>query len=105
MELNIRGRKKTSNQWARTTRLWKKLNPADFDGYYYCRVGGGALTDKASGWGLPFNLCHDIARARDVSKKHSLDNLYPGCPKHNREQGSLSLEEYLETNPDLHCGI
>ena len=106
MVKSIRTSSKTSKaKWDRTVYEWKKINEPDFDGYYYCRIGHGALSDGRAEGGLPFNLCHDISRARDKTKAYRLDNLYAGCPKHNREQGSKSLDEYLSTNPDKHCGI
>ena len=106
MAKSIRTSSKTSRaKWNRTVREWKEDNPPDFDLYWYCKVGGGALSDGRAFGGLQLNLCHDISRARDKTKKYSIDNIYAGCPKHNRGQGSMSLDEYLSTNPDLNCGI
>lgn len=104
----LQSRSLTDNEleWVETSKQWKIENLPDHDGYWYCKVGGGALTDgkqDALG-GLPFNLCHDIARARDNTKKHDFANLYPGCPYHNRDQGSRSLAEYRESNPRKRCG-
>jgi len=94
-------------EWIETSKKWKAANPCDFDGYWYCVIGGGALTDgqgDAMG-GLRLNLGHDISRARDSKQIHNLRNIRPICPKHNREQGSLSFEEYRAKSPSKRCGI
>jgi len=106
MVKSIRTSSKTSKaKWNKTVRSWKLANPADFDDYRYCKVGHGALSDGMAFGGWQLNLCHDISRARDKTQEHNIDNIFAGCPKHNREQGSTSLDEYLSTNPDKHCGI
>lgn len=93
-----------ARKWNETSKLWKKTNPPDRDGYWYCLVGGSAVTDKRDIPGYRFNLCHNKSRARSPQTAFDLDNLFPGCQKHNKDQGSLSLQEYLETEPDLLCG-
>ena len=96
---------KKAKEWEKTKKEWKKLNPPDYYGYYYCKVGGYALTDYSfNNSGLILNICHDKSRARFPELAFNLDNLFPGCQKHNKNQGSMDLDEFLETNPDLKCG-
>lgn len=99
-------KRKIDEEWIKTSDEWKENNPADFDGYRYCIVGGGALSDgkgDALG-GLQFNLGHNYSRAREPGRKYDQTNLYAICPRHNREQGSMSLKEYSDTNPSKRCG-
>lgn len=102
----IKAKGKKANQLDKTSKEWKEVNPPDFQGYWYCKVGGAALTDGKQDTigGLRLNLCHDISRARDSTKSFNLDNIFPGCGRHNKEQGSKSLEEYLSTNYIKMCG-
>lgn len=93
-------------QWLQTIKEWKAANPPDHAGYWYCRMGGGSLTDgrqDAMG-GLSLNLCHDISRVRDKTQRYRLSNIFAGCSRHNRQQGSQSFKEYLATNPHKRCG-
>ena len=88
-----------------TTILWKKENPPNPNGLWYCKVGGYPLSDGRSEveWSLRFNMCHDKSRARYPSLAYELSNLFAGCPMHNREQGSMDLEEYLSTDYTKKC--
>lgn len=96
---------KKAKKWAETSKEWKKANPPDENGFWYCRVGDYPLTDKSSDYdyALRLNLCHDKSRARHPSLAYDLDNIFPGCQRHNKEQGSRDLDEYLSTNPSLIC--
>lgn len=97
---------KKAKQWIVTSKEWKILNPPDHQGYWYCKVGGAALTDSKqdSIGGLKLNLCHDVSRARDSTLSNDLYNIFPGCQTHNRGQGSMTLLEYLATDYIRHCG-
>jgi 5-methylcytosine-specific restriction endonuclease McrA len=86
-----------ADEWKITRRKWIKKNPADFQGYWYCVVGGGALTKDT------LTLDHNISRSRDPSLRHDLTNLFPMCGKHNFLKGSRSLKEYNDSKPDLKC--
>lgn len=92
--------------WIEAVRLWKIANPPDFAGYWYCVIGGGALTDGKSDslGGLPFNLGHDESRARNRSNALNTARHRPICPYHNRGQGSKTFAEYRATNPRKRCG-
>lgn len=91
--------------WKETSRLWKQANPPDDYGHWYCKVGGSPLTDKASDeTALRLNLCHDLSRARRPDMAYNLDNIFPGCQRHNKEQGSKSLDEYLKGPHSEFCG-
>lgn len=93
-------------EWVKTTNEWKKLNPPSHEGYYFCVVGHSALSDGKSDTigGLQFNLDHDDSRARRPDRKYDLTNLNPICPRHNREKGSRTLKQYLDSKPSLKCG-
>lgn len=95
------------SKWKETSNEWKRNNPATHEGYWFCIVGGYALTDgnQDAVGGLRLNLDHNDSRARRPDRKYDLSNLNPICSKHNREKGSQSLTEYLETNPNKRCGI
>ena len=45
-------------EWEKAKDEWKAANPADHAGYWYCVIGGGALSDGRADavGGLPFNL-------------------------------------------------
>lgn len=98
---------KYGKKWEETKVLWKKENPSDQSGFWYCTIGGAALSDgrnsEASGC-FRLNVCHNKSRARSKKLAYDLNNLFPGCPKHNKRQGSKSLEEYLKQENDLKCG-
>lgn len=94
-------------QWEATKAEYKASNPPDHMGYWYCVIGGGALTDgkqDALG-GLPLNLDHNISRVRDSTRKYDVSNLNPMCPGHNRGKGSRTIEEYRASNPKKRCTI
>ena len=97
---------KKAKAWQQTSIEWKKANQPDHMGYRYCKVGGAALDDGRSGdfVVLRLNLCHDKSRARFPSLANDLNNIFPGCQLHNREQGSMSLDEYLLTDYTRMCG-
>lgn len=101
----IKAKGKKANQWDKTSEDWKKVNPPDFQGYWYCKIGGAALVDGKSNTvgGLRLNLCHNIARSRDSTQSFNLDNIFPGCQFHNKLQGSKSLKEFLDSKPNLNC--
>lgn len=92
-----------ARKWNETSKLWKQANPPDSNGFWYCRVGGSALTDKRDIEAFRLNICHDQSRARRPDMAFDLENLFPGCQKHNKEQGSLSLEEYLASSHAPFC--
>lgn len=91
--------------WEKTKHEWKEANPPDFDGYWYCIVGGCALTDGTSDnlGGTYLTLDHDNSRSRSPEMRYDLTNLNPMCGKHNRRKASRSLQEYLATKPDKRC--
>ena len=93
-----------ARKWNETSKLWKKANPPDSDGYWYCLIGGSALTDKRDVEALRLNLCHDQSRSIRPDLAFDLDNIFPGCQRHNKEQGSKSLEEYLASSHAPFCG-
>lgn len=98
---------KYGKKWEETKKLWKNSNPPDDSGFWYCRVGGAPLSDgRAGDFGGYFrlNVCHDKSRARHKRLAYEISNLFPGCPKHNRRQGSKSLDEYLQIEDDFKCG-
>lgn len=92
-----------ARQWNKTSKLWKQTNPPDSRGFWYCRVGGAALTDKKDVEALRLNICHIESRARRPDLAFNLDNLFAGCPLHNKEQGSRSLKEYLASSHSPFC--
>ena len=94
-------------EWEKAKDKWKAANPADHAGYWYCVIGGGALSDGRTDavGGLPFNLGHDISRARNSAIKYDTTRHKPICPKHNRGQGSMTFEQYRAKNPSKRCGI
>ena len=97
---------KEQKRWIATRKEWIKNNPPDYGGYWYCIVGGRALTDKLSEQeygALLLTLDHNIPRSRAPELRHHLGNLNPMCPYHNSKKGSRSLEEYLKTKPDKVC--
>lgn len=97
----------TRKEWEKTKAEWKKLNPPDEYGYWYCKFGGGRLDDGRSsyyGQSFQFNMCHDKSRARYPSLKFELSNLFAGCGKHNKLQGSMSYDEFLAVLTDFQCG-
>jgi hypothetical protein len=100
----LKAKGKKAIAWDKFVPVWKATYPPDFDGYWYCKIGGAALSDGKAEGGLRLNIGHDIARVRDSTKITDLENTYPECQKHNRLQGSRSLEEFLATNPSLICG-
>ena len=101
------GQSDYEKQWAKAVAEWKNSHPPDFAGYWYCVIGGAALTDgqQDSLGGLQFNLGHDISRSRDPGSRLDTTRHRPICPKHNREQGSLSFAEYRAKKPSLRCGF
>ena len=88
---------KQRNLWIATRKKWIKENPPDFSGYWYCVVGGGALTIDT------MTLDHDLSRSRAPQMRQELNNLNPMCGKHNFLKGSKSLKEFNDSNPDLRC--
>lgn len=104
--LHKRLTRKEERQWQKTRKKWIRENPPPYGGYWYCVVGGRALTDNTEllDYGaLPLTLDHDIARSRDPSKRHDLTNLNEMCAYHNGKKGSRSLKQYLATKPDKQC--
>jgi hypothetical protein len=97
---------KKGKEWIATSKEWKKQNPPDYQGYWYCKIGGAALTDGKhdTAGGLQLNLCHDVSRARDSTLANDLNNIFPGCQAHNKDQGSRTYNEYMATNPVVRCG-
>jgi hypothetical protein len=95
---------KKAIQWKVTSKEWKQQNPSDKDGFWYCLIGGGRLSDKSSDNAYRLNLCHDKSRARHPSLSNELSNIFPGCPRHNSEQGSRDLDEYLASDHKISCG-
>ena len=93
-------------EWIEAARLWKIANPPDFTGYWYCFIGGGALSDGQSDTmgGLRFNLGHDESRTRNRAKRLHTNKCRPICPYHNRGQGSRTFKEYKATDPRKRCG-
>lgn len=93
-------------KWARTRKKWIRDNPPDHAGYWYCVVGGGALTidQDLVGYGACWlTLDHDISRSRDPSKRHDRENINAMCGCHNRKKGSRSLKEFKDSKPHLRC--
>lgn len=88
---------KAFNAWTVTRKKWIKKNPPSHEGYWYCVVGGGHLTQYT------MTLDHDISRSRNPKLRYKLDNLNPMCSWHNNDKGSRSLAEYLATNPSRRC--
>lgn len=96
---------KRAIKWQETSKLWKQENPPDpWTGFWYCKVGGAPLSDKANSEALRLNLCHNYSRARRPDLAFELSNIFPGCQRHNKEQGSKSLEEYLNGPHSFSCG-
>lgn len=95
---------KSAKKHTATSSLWKKLNPPDHSGYWYCLIGGAALSDKQDSGVLQINVCHKLSKARRKDLQEDQNNLFPGCQAHNKEQGSRSLEEYLEGPHQIRCG-
>lgn len=103
----INSKGKYGKRWDTAKKEWKKLNPPDENGFWHCKIGGASLSYGSKnlyGNALILNVCHDKSRARYPSLAYNLDNLFPGCQKHNRLQGSKSFDEFMSENPDLTCG-
>lgn len=93
-------------EWVKTRKKWIKENPPIWGGYWYCVIGGRALTDdpeKLAYGALPLTLDHDIARSRDQSLRHELDNLNPMCGYHNSMKGSRNLYSFKLSKPPKAC--
>lgn len=104
-DINPAGKK--AKLWEETKKLWRNENPPDEYGFWHCKIGGASLSYGSKnlyGNALILNVCHDKSRARYPSLAYNLDNLFPGCQKHNRLQGSKSFDEFMSENPDLTCG-
>lgn len=84
---------KVANEWGETRAEWIKEHP----GPWKCQVGGALLDDKH------MNLDHNFSRARRPDLRFDLLNLGPLCGFHNKDKGSLGLQEYIDTNPDKKC--
>lgn len=95
---------KKAKAWTLTSKEWKIANPPDSYCFWYCRVGGSALTDKRDVDAFRLNLCHDLSRARRPDLANEISNIYPGCQKHNKAMGSTSFEEYMSGDHDSRCG-
>jgi 5-methylcytosine-specific restriction endonuclease McrA len=83
--------------WKEARDEWIRNNRPSHEGYWYCVVGGGYLTEDT------LTLDHDISRSRDPAKRYDQTNLYPMCAKHNGEKGSRSLRQYRDSKPSLRC--
>lgn len=97
---------KQFRRWSKTIKKWKQQNPPDFHGYWYCIIGGKALTDEQErlAYGaLPLTLDHNIPRSRAAVLRHYIPNLNPMCTYHNNDKGSRSLDEYKLTKPSKRC--
>ena len=95
-----------SYKWLKLRKQWIKENPPDYGGYWYCVVGGRALSNKKSmlDYGaLPLTLDHEIPRSRAPELVLELTNLKPMCTYHNNDKGSRSLLQYLATKPNKNC--
>lgn len=93
-------------RWTKTKKKWIKENPPEYGGYWYCIIGGRALTDIPENLdygALPLTLDHDLPRSRAPGQRHNLDNLNPMCEYHNNDKGSLSLDQYLRKKPPKQC--
>jgi len=88
---------KVGKQWVSDRNEWVGNHPPSHEGYWYCVIGGGALTIDT------LTVDHDISRGRDQSKRSDQDNLQPMCGFHNGDKGSLSTAGYLLRKPDLKC--
>lgn len=84
-------------KWKHTREKWIKQNQPSHEGYYFCVVGYRAMTVDE------MTLDHDVSRSRDPAKRYDFDNLNPMCGYHNSLKGSKSLQEFLDSNPDLNC--
>ena len=92
--------------WLKVRKQWIKLHPPEYGGYWYCVVGGGALTDDTSNLDYGAKLLtidHDIPRSRAPHLVFEFDNLKPMCAYHNQDKGSKSLRQYLASKPDKRC--
>ena len=87
------------NRWKVARRKWIKENPPTHEGYWFCVVGKSPLSIEN------MTLDHDISRSRDPRQRYNQDNLNPMCYKHNSDKQSKSLQQYLDLNPDMSCGL
>lgn len=97
---------KQAKWWSKTRQEWIDNNPPTYGGYWYCVVGGRALTnelERLDYGALPLTLDHDLARSRAPDRRHDLENLNPMCEYHNTLKGSLSLLQFLATKPPKRC--
>ena len=98
---------KYGKMWEDTKKKWKEENPPDDSGFWYCKVGGAPLSDNKRityGYYYNLNICHDKSRAHHKSLAYELSNLFPGCQRHNKDQGSKTLAEYLSKDHTIECG-
>lgn len=82
---------KVTKTWMHVRDQWIAENPPDYAGYYYCYIPicGLALTEKE------LTLDHMYSRSRHPELRFDLDNLAPCCTYHNKDKGSLDIDEYL----------
>ena len=93
-------------RWSKTKKQWIKDNPPSYGDYWYCIIGGRALTDdleRLDYGALPLTLDHDLPRSRAPGRRHDLDNLNPMCEYHNGDKGSKSLDQYLHSDYTKGC--
>lgn len=77
---------KHGREWLKTRAEWFEAHPAE---YYFCYIDGERLTKNET------TLDHIQSRSRHPELRYDLNNLAPCCFKHNKEKGSMSLDEYL----------
>lgn len=83
--------------WKEARDEWIKNNRPSHEGYWYCVIGGGYLTEHT------LTVDHDNSRSRDPAKRYDQSNLQPMCAKHNREKGSRTTRQYRDSKPSLRC--
>jgi 5-methylcytosine-specific restriction endonuclease McrA len=91
---------KVFKQWIKTRDTYFDRNPPDENGFYYCYIPTCAKPllrkkdpDRPIGVAT---LDHIVARTRNPSLRFKQSNLAPCCYFHNKDKGSLSLDQYLK---------
>lgn len=85
----IETRGKQFRNWQACRKEWYKLNPPDFDGYYYCHYCNVAMQKNDS------TLDHKLIRSRYPQFRYDLDNLLICCWTCNTKRGSQDYEVFV----------
>lgn len=91
------------SEQARIKKLWMSLHPPNFDGYYYCHIGGEWVHQDVAE--LEHIVPKSIAGQVNTDKPGWDEKLRMACHWHNSEKSSSTVEsktlEYAP--PDEPC--